>query len=304
MNHAQLRAFHAVATEGSFTRAAGRLNVTQPTLSGQVKALEESYGVKLLDRRGRRVEPTDLGAGLLEITRRLFGLEAEADQMLAAAKGLKRGHLRIGADAPIHVIAALAAFARRYPGIRLSVSIGNSETLLADLVEHRADVAILANAAADPRFHAIPFRKDRLIAFVEESHEWSGRPHIRLADLAGRRLVLREIGSTTRQLFEAALQAEGIATGEVLEVGSREAVREAVAAGLGIGVVAESEFGEDRRVVPLPFRGSALQTTEFVVCLAERRALLLVRAFLEIIERVAPEGDGAPPYPRAARSST
>jgi aminoethylphosphonate catabolism LysR family transcriptional regulator len=288
MNHAQLRAFHAVASEGSFTRAAARLNVTQPTLSAQVKALEQQYGVTLFDRRGRRVQPTDLGAGLLEVTRRLFGLEAEADQMLAAAKGLRRGHLRIGADAPIHVIPALAAFARRYPGIRLSVAIGNSEKLLADLVEHRADVAILAMRPAGPRFHAFPFREDRLIAFVERGHEWSGRSRIRLEELAGRRLALREIGSTTRELFESALQRHGVQRGEALELGSREAVREAVAAGLGIGIVAESEFGDDRRLVPLPFAGSELQTIEYVACLAERRDLRLVAAFLEIAEAAGP----------------
>jgi LysR family transcriptional regulator, low CO2-responsive transcriptional regulator len=295
MNHAQLRAFHAVASESSFTRAAARLNVTQPTLSGQVKALEARYGVKLFDRRGRRVQPTELGLGLLEVTRRLFSLEAEADQMLSAAKGLRRGHLRIGADAPIHVIAALAAFARRYPRIKLSVAIGNSEKLLADLVEHRADVAILAHPPPAPRFHAFPFRKDRLIAFVERGHEWSERARIRLEELGGRRLVLREIGSTTRQLFEAALQRRGIEPGEVLEVGSREAVREAVAAGLGVGIVAESEFGEDRRLAPLAFAGSELQTTEYVACLAERRDLRLVHAFLEIVERMAPTAERGRP---------
>lgn len=289
MNHAQLRAFHAVASEGSFTRAAARLNVTQPTLSGQVGALEASYGVTLLDRRGRRVQPTELGHGLLEITRRLFSLEAEADQRLSAAKGLRHGHLRIGADAPIHVISALAAFARRYPGIRLSVTTGNSDKLLADLVEHRADVAILAAQPAGPRFHAVPFRHDRLIAFVDREHEWAKRARIRLADLAGRRLVLREVGSSTRRLFEAALTQHHIQPGDVLELGSREAVREAVAAGLGIGIVAESELGEDRRIAPLSIAGGELSTTEYIACLADRRDLKLVQAFFEIADSAKPD---------------
>lgn len=288
MNHAQLRAFHAVASAGSFTRAAEALHVTQPTLSAQVAALEARYGVKLFDRRGRRVHPTELGRALLDLTRRLFSLEAEAEQMLAAAKGLKRGHLRIGADAPFHVIGALSAFARRYPGIRLSLAIGNSEQLLADLHEHRADLAVLANIPEDPRIHAFPFRKDRLIAFVERGHEWAGRDAIALEELAGRRLVLREVGSTTRRLFETAMARRGLALGEALEVGSREASREAVAAGLGVGIVSESEFGEDRRLVPLRIQAEELEMTEYVACLAERRDLSLVRAFLEIVERLAP----------------
>ncbi|HEX3063922.1 MAG TPA: LysR family transcriptional regulator, partial [Dongiaceae bacterium] len=90
MNHSQLRAFHAVASEGSFTKAANTLHVTQPTLSGQVKALEEIYGVKLFDRRGRRVAPTALGQELLVLTRRLFSLEAETEHLLSAAQGLRK----------------------------------------------------------------------------------------------------------------------------------------------------------------------------------------------------------------------
>jgi aminoethylphosphonate catabolism LysR family transcriptional regulator len=285
MNHAQLRAFHAVASEGSFTRAAEALHVTQPTLSGQVKALEERYGVKLFDRRGRRVYPTELGQALLDLTRRLFSLVAEAEQILGAAKGLKRGHLRLAADAPFHVIGALSAFAKRYPGIRLSLTIGNSEQILDDLIEHRADVAVLANIPEDPRVYAFPFRRDRLIAFVERGHGWAERDSVTLKELAGRRLVLREIGSTTRRLFENAMAARNLALGEVLEVNSREAVRETVAAGLGVGVVSESEFGSDRRLVPLHIDAEELAMTEYVACLSERRDLSLVRAFLEILER-------------------
>src|SRR5579885_1590996 len=140
MNHAQLRAFHAVASAGSFTRAAAALHVTQPTLSGQVKALEESYGIRLFDRRGRRIAPTELGRELLDLTRRIFGLEAEAEHLLSAARGLSKGHLRVGADAPYHVTAALAAFTRRYPGIQISLIVGNSADLARDLLEHKIDV--------------------------------------------------------------------------------------------------------------------------------------------------------------------
>ena len=109
MNFAQLRAFHGVAVEGSFTRAAERLNVTQPTLSGQVKDLEQTFGVKLFERRGRGVALSELGQRLLGISRQIFGLEAEAQQLLSAARALTRGRLRVGADAPYHVLPVLAA---------------------------------------------------------------------------------------------------------------------------------------------------------------------------------------------------
>ncbi|MEA2782913.1 MAG: LysR family transcriptional regulator, low CO2-responsive transcriptional regulator [Rhodospirillaceae bacterium] len=287
MNHAHLRAFHAVASEGSFTRAAARLHVTQPTLSGQVKALEETYGVRLFDRRGRRVAPTELGSALLDLTRRLFSLEDEAEQLLAATRGLRKGHLRVGADAPYHVTAALSAFTKRYPGVQLSLTVGNSAALARELFEHKIDVAVLANVAGGSRLHAKPLRRDRLVAFVARTHPWARRRRIDLADLADQRLVLREQGSATRQIFETEMARRGLALGEVLDMNSREAVRETVAAGLGIGVVSVSEFGRDPRIKALELAGGDLTMIEYIVCLAERRDLRLISAFLRIVEQAA-----------------
>lgn len=284
ISYAHLRAFHAVASEGGFTRGAARLNVSQPTLSGQVRALEERYGVRLFERRGRGVEPTDLGRSLLDVTRALFAREAEAEQLLSAARGLASGQLRVGADAPYHVIPLLAAFNRRYPGVRLSITFGNSERVLHDLLERRSDVAVLPDIAADERVHAVPFRTDRLIAFVDRGHPWAGRRSVRLGELDGQRLVLREAGSTTRAVFERALRAAGHAPGEVLEIGSREAAREAVAAGLGIGIVFESEFGRDDRLHRLSLRDAALEAVEYAACLQERRPVRAVRAFFDLVQ--------------------
>jgi aminoethylphosphonate catabolism LysR family transcriptional regulator len=292
ISYSQLRAFHAVATEGSFTKAAQSLNVTQPTLSGQVRTLEDRFGVRLFDRRKRRIELTDIGRNLLDITFRMTGLEVEAAQVLSAAHALRRGHLRIGADAPYHSVPFLSRFHRRYPQLRLSMAMGNSQSLLRDLLDQRCDVAIAANIEADARVHAFAFRQDHLIAFVERAHQWAARRSVKLTELAGQRLVLREPQSTTRQTFDRAIDAAGIAIGEVLEIGSREAIREAVVAGLGIGIVAASELGGDLRVRALELEGPRMTSTEYVACLQERRATPLIRAFLEIVR----EGlDEAPP---------
>lgn len=284
MNLAQLRAFNAVAAAGGFTRAAARLGVTQPTLSGQVKALEEAYGVELIGRRGRQLALTETGAALLELTRRIFGLAEEAEQLLGAARGLERGHLRLGADAPYHVLPALGAFTQRYPRLRLSLTVGNSESLLRDLFDHRIDVAVVANLTPDARLHALPVRRDRLVLFVRKTHPWARRRWVKPAELAGERLVLREPGSSTRRVFETAMSRAGIPLEEIIEINSREAVREAVAAGLGVGVVSESEFGNDPRLVKLSLADADLGATEYVACLAERKELRLIRAFLLIVE--------------------
>ena len=287
ISHSQLRAFHAVATEGSFTKAAQALNVTQPTLSGQVRALEERFGVRLFDRRKRRIEVTDIGRNLLDITFRMFSLELEAVQVLGAAHALKRGHLRIGADAPYHSVPFLTAFHRRYPDLRLSMTMGNTKSLLDDLLDQRCDVAIAANVETDTRIFATPFRQDHFIAFVDRAHPWARRRSVKLAELASQRLLLREPTSNTRQTFDAAMIKAGVDVGEVLEIGSREAIKEAVAAGLGVGIIAESELGDDLRLKALSFEGKPITSTEYVACLQERKRSPLVKAFLDVVRETA-----------------
>jgi LysR family transcriptional regulator, low CO2-responsive transcriptional regulator len=281
MSHADLRAFHAVASHGSFTRAAESLAVTQPTLSAQVKALEERYGVALLDRRGRSVAATGLGEQLLEITRRLFLLEAEADELLSRARDLTAGHLRVAAGGPYYAVPLLAAFRDRYPGVHISLAIGNSSEVLEALLHDRADVAVMSDLESDPRLEAMPYSEHRLVVFVPRVHPWSKRRGIRLRELEGQPMVLREPGSMTRRLFEQAIAKAKVTPRVVMEIESREAVSEAVAAGLGIGVVSEAEFGHDERLAAVQVTDVAMLTREYVVCLKERRPLRIVSAFLE-----------------------
>jgi aminoethylphosphonate catabolism LysR family transcriptional regulator len=299
MNHAQLRAFHAVATEGSFTKAARALSVSQPAVTIQVKALEEGYGAALLLRRGHQVSLTELGRSLLDITRRIFGLEQEADELLTEARELRAGHLRVGADGPYFVMGLLAAFIGRYPGVRVTVVMGNSQTIVRDLLEYRTDVAVLASVGDDRRFHAVPYCSQPVVVFVPRGHEWADRNDIRLADLDGRPMVLREVGSITRQIFEDVLAGNGVTPRVVMEIGSREAVREAVAAGLGIGVVSQAELGSDDRFCALTISDAMLESWEYVLCLKERRNLRTVQAFLDLVEETRAETPCSP-NPRPA----
>jgi aminoethylphosphonate catabolism LysR family transcriptional regulator len=281
MGYANLRAFHAVASHRSFTRAAERLGVTQPTLSAQVKALEETYGVALFDRRGRSVAVTSLGEQLLDITRRLFLLEEEADELLSRARDLTAGHLRVAAGGPYYAVPLLAAFGARYPGVHISLSIGNSEEVLDALLRYRADVAVISDLEPDARLEAMPYAEHRLVVVVPRQHPWARARGIRLRDLAGQPMVLREIGSKTRRLFEQAIAKAKVTPRVVMEIESREAVSEAVAAGLGIGVVSEAEFGHDERLAAVHVTDVAMVTHEYVVCLRDRRRLRIVSAFLE-----------------------
>lgn len=293
-SHAQLRAFHAAATAHSFTEAARALGVSQPAVSMQVRALEEEYGVELLARGLRGVEPTELGLALLDATRPIFAFEAEAAEVLRKASALLSGHLRVGADAPFLVVPVLAAFRRAHPQVSLSLSLGNSTEVLRGLLDGRTDVAAIADRVEDPRLFAVAAARSHQVVVVAQGHPWAGRDGVTLRDLEGAPMVMREEGSVTRRAIEAALEGAGVAPEVVMELGSREAVQEAVAAGIGVGVVIASERGHDARLVALPLLDAAIEHVEYVVCLQERRRLRAVRAFFEQVPRLEPKGEGRP----------
>jgi len=283
MNLTQLRSFHAVASAGGFVAGAAALNVSQPTLTAQIKALEADYGVQLFYRRNRRSELTPTGRDLHAITKRLFAEEHEARQLLDAAKGLHTGHLKIGAVGPYHVTEMLAAFRQRYPDITLSMSIGNSSEVQRDLLEYQSDVAVLAHIDPDARLITIPYRRHPVLVFLPSDHRLARRKSVRMKELANEPFVARELGSTTRRAFEAAAEAHGIVLRTIIEIGSREAIREAVIHGIGIGYVSEAEFIPDPRLTAVRISDAEIFTAAHVVVLRERQHSRIIKAFLDVV---------------------
>jgi LysR family transcriptional regulator, low CO2-responsive transcriptional regulator len=287
MTPTQLRAFHVVARSGSFSLAARIEGLSQPTLSAQVKSLEATYGIGLFVRRGRGVQLTPAGQSLYAISTRLFAAEEEAVALLAGSRALTRGHLRVSADSAYHVMPILAELKRRHEGLTFTLKIDNSAAVLDHLIDYGADVAVMAKRTSDPRLHSMKLRDDRLVLFVPREHPWGRRRRMRLTDLTGRDLIVRERGSITREVFETRLAEGRVVPGSLIEVQTREAVREAVAAGFGIGVVFEAEFGVDPRFHPIDIADADLSVGEYVVCLEERRRVALVRAFLDVAREMA-----------------
>ncbi|HEY7788712.1 MAG TPA: LysR substrate-binding domain-containing protein [Casimicrobiaceae bacterium] len=294
MRLAHLRSFFAVARHGGFTAGARALHVSQPTVTAQVRALEASYAIELFMRRGRSVALTAAGEALYGIAERIFEQEEEALALLRNTGELLAGRLRVGAVGPHHVMEMLAAFRTRHPGIDLAVSIGNSEQVVTALLDRSADVAVLAQYATDPRLHFVPFRSHRVVMFVPKTHRLARKRGIRLAELAHEALIVREPGSTTRKALDDALRAAGVAPPVAMEIGSREAVREAVIRGLGIAAVSEIEFVPDRRLRTVPIIDADVQTHAHVACLAERREARVVAAFFDVVDQLLAESGGRP----------
>jgi aminoethylphosphonate catabolism LysR family transcriptional regulator len=287
MTPSQLRAFHLVAESGSFSAAARDSGLSQPNLSGQVTALERAYGVRLFDRRGRQVVPTETGRLLQGITARLFAVKDEAQALLAGEQTLTRGHLRIAADSAHHVMPIMAALKERARSITFALAIDNSAIVLDSLLRHEADVAVMAKSVSDPRLHSVRLRTDRVVLFAPARHPLARRGRAPLKALAEQELVLRERGSITREVLEQAMAASGVQPRAIVEVQTREGVREAVAAGFGVGAVFESELGEDRRFRAIVVSDTDLAVAEYAVCLQERRRGALVRAFMDAASQQA-----------------
>jgi aminoethylphosphonate catabolism LysR family transcriptional regulator len=284
MNFIHLRAFHAVACERGFSRAAQILNVSQPTLSAQVRELEETYSVRLLDRRNRQIVPSDVGREVLALSREVFRLQDEIESLLEQSRKMQAGYLKVGADGPRHIMPVLKAFIDLHPGVTTSLRSGNARKTLEDLLNYETDVAIVALARpAEPRLHVVPFCTYPLVAFVASDHPWATRRRIALADFDGQRIVVREPSSMTRQMLMRALRNARARPAELIEIDNREAAREAVAIGIGIGVISATEFANpDRRCVPLAITGSNLEITEYVACLDKRRNLRVIREFFRV----------------------
>jgi LysR family transcriptional regulator, low CO2-responsive transcriptional regulator len=189
----------------------------------------------------------------------------------------------------------LAAFHRAYPGVVLSLSLGNSSEAVRDLLDGRTDVAAFSDRVEDKRLFAVAAARSRQVVVVARTHRWAGREAIHLAELHGAPMVMREEGSVTRRAFEAAIREADVVPEIVMELGSREAVQEAVAAGLGAGVVIEAERGHDERLVTLKLADIAIEHVDFVACLEERRHVRAISAFLEHVPRLPRRGghDGA-----------
>ena len=282
MRHVQLRAFHSVALTGSFSRAAEDLHVTQPAISDQIRKLEEEYDTLLFNRAKRQVTLTWAGMELLDITRRLFDAEDQALQLLSENRALQGGTLRIVADSAAHVLRVLAAFRARHPGVRVTVRAGNSQQVMDSLQAYDADVGVIGEIPQGQVFDHVRLNATPITAFVAVGHALAHLPRLTFADLAGHALVQRERGSKTRTKLDQAASAAGLTLDAAIEAEGREAVREIVASGAGVGFVSGAEFVSDARIVAIPIEGGdTLMMQEALICLRERRSGKLVRAFLD-----------------------
>jgi DNA-binding transcriptional LysR family regulator len=233
----QLRIFVAVAEKQHVTQAAGELNLTQSATSAAIAALEARYGIKLFDRVGRGVVLTQTGREFLVEARAVLARAKAAVQVLNDLAGLKRGSLTIAASQTVGnywLPGRIHAFHTAHPGIDLHLTIANTEQVARAVLQGSADLGFVEGGVEDASLAARKIDGDSLIVVVGAKHPWVNRTKIAARDLTTTAWVLRERGSGTRSMFEAALRQSGIKLSDLriaLELPSNEAVRSAIEVG-------------------------------------------------------------------------
>ena len=254
MDLRQLEIFAKVAELGSFSKAADALHLTQPTVSEHIRALEDELGVRLLDRLRRGASVAPAGQLLLTYATRMLALSREARQALSGFQGKMSGDLVVGASTiPGEYVlpALLGRFKDKYPEIAVTLLIGDSQAVVDWVAEGRVELGVVGARLAQRSVDYRELMPDEEVVIVPPAHPWFGRKQIALDDLAGEPLLLRERGSGTRAALEHALAAAGVEFASlriVGEMGSTQAIKQAVKAGVGISVLSRRAIDEEVRV--------------------------------------------------------
>ena len=283
----QLKSFFWVARLGSITQAARQLGLSQPTVTAQIKALEELHEVELFTRQSGRLAITDAGLKLLPQIELLLLQTAQVESSLRQSGTVQQGQLRIGATAPYYVLDIVKRYQATLPLVDISIQSGNSRQMIQSLAEYQVDLATSSHLDTDPRLLRIELGRDPLALVVHAQHplaQTALKGKIKLSDLATDTLILRERGSMTRQLTEQMLETAKATPNKILEIASRESIREAVIRQMGISVFARHEASAHPDLVVLELEGEVPTLPEYLYCLRERKSSQLIQPFLQMAE--------------------
>ncbi|TKZ19406.1 LysR family transcriptional regulator [Shimia litoralis] len=289
MRHSQLRAFHYVAHLGGFSRAAEFLLLTQPAISEQVRKLEQDHDILLFHRERKRVRLTSEGEQLFQFTKQYFELEQQMDEYLSSKSSVVDGELRIIADSAHHITFVLGKFRQRYPNISVVLRTGNTEEILGDLRAYNAEIGIVGSLSPGKDMEALNLGSTAITAFASRDVLLASKKSLTIEELSNYPLVFRESGSKTRQKLEDEAKKQGITLMPAIIAEGREAVREVVASGAGIGFVSLAEFVRDDRFTPIKLQDANIQMSETMVHLTQRRDVRVIRAFMDFARKTLAE---------------
>ncbi len=237
----QLKVFETVARHGSFTRAAEELYITQPTVSSQVKQLTKTVGLPLFEQIGKSLYLTDAGKDLLITCQDVFERLENFEMKVADLKGTKQGQLRLGVitTAKYFVPRLLGSFCQDYPGIDVALNVTNHQEIKRRMSENEDDLYVVSNPPQDIDLSCKPFLDNPLVVVAKKDHPLAGKSNLPIDCLNDEPFIMRESGSGTRDAILKLFEKQNISVKVKLELGSNEAIKQAIAGGLGISILSE-----------------------------------------------------------------
>ena len=305
----QMQVFEAVSRHLSFSRAAQELNLTQPAVSLQIKQLEGLTRLPLFEQVGRKVYLTEAGETLLDHVRAVLNAVENADEAMAALRGEAAGKLRIGVISTAKYVAPtiLSAFETGFPGIDLSLTVGNRQQILSLLADNAVDLAIMGRPPTSISVNAVPFAPHPMIFIANPSHPLIGKK-ITLSELDGQAFLLREKGSGTRTLMEELLNQNGVTPSKVFEMTSNETIKQGVMAGMGVSFISAHTVGLEvavGRIEVMDVADTPVMREWFAVTREGKRLLPVAEAFIKFLvdrgEELIDKAIKGPPLRRRRR---
>ncbi|MBD2250683.1 LysR family transcriptional regulator [Nostoc parmelioides] len=282
----QLKVFEAAARHGSFTRAAEELFLTQPTVSMQIKQLTKSVGLPLFEQVGKRLYLTEAGRELFATCRQIFETIAQFEMKVADLKGLKQGQLRLAVitTAKYFIPRLLGPFCQLYPGIDISLQVTNHERILERMMSNMDDLYIMSQVPEHLDVTSQPFLDNPLVVFAPANHPLAQEKNIPIQRLSNEPFIMREPGSGTRRAVQHLLEEQGVSVKVKLELGSNEAIKQAIAGGLGISVLSRHTLLSDAAEFSiLDVQHFPIKRTWYMVYPSGKQLSIVARTYYEYL---------------------
>jgi DNA-binding transcriptional LysR family regulator len=284
----QLNVFGMVAAQGSMTRAANQLHMTQPAVSIQIKQLQDSIGVPILEQVGRRLYLTEAGELLYEVYKSVNGELESFDAAVSQIKGGLRGILTISAasTAKYFLPYLLGEFQKRYPSVEISLKVTNRDEVLRHLEENEYNLAILTQVPKDRSIKSVSFLENPLVMCAPPGHPLEDEKKISLASLKNEAFIFREPGSGTRMVMESILKKERIQPEIAMELGTNEAVKQAIMAGIGISLISRLSLQSEQklnRICTLDIKDFPIQTNWHILYKKNKNLTPVTQNFLNFL---------------------
>ena len=290
MNFNHLRSFYNVGKYLSFSEAAKNLYISQPTVSIQVRKLEEELQTKLIEQLGKKIYLTDAGKRLYNYASEIFKLAKEANLMINDISDFNIGQVLLGAGttAGIYLLPELlGSFKADYPKVEIKLQVGNSKLIIQRLLENEIDFAVIGEGLGlDLDFISKSITKDELVLIVSPNHPLATKHEVSILDLCNETFILRERGSSSREIFEKAIIKNNIQMNVAMELNCVEAIKKAVAANLGISVVSNSALKLEKQlnaVASLKIKDLDLVRNIYLVYHKDKEFTNIIKNFIKYI---------------------